>query len=120
MKELLKQLDFIFSQDNFKEKININGLGIICEKNGDSITIQKLSKANSFKDYIESIDQDIFTEVCEQYEKLTGKSLKDLDKKLTSDSLEDEDIDEYKAVVKAVAAYKARKLIEDYDLEDLI
>lgn len=117
--EIIKDL---IEAPDFEIEFEIDGNLVKATKENGKINIElvKPSLVEEFKDYIDSIDPEIFESASEHYEELTGKKLKDLDSKMEDDSLTKEDVIEYKAVVKAVAIQRVRELINEFDLEEFI
>lgn len=112
---------FDFSMPDFEAELEFNGNKVLVTKEGEKITIQpiKNSLVDDFKDYVENLDEDIYEETNEVYEKLTGKTLKELNDKLDNNTLTEQDVNEYEAVVRSVATMKVKNLIKEFDLEEL-
>lgn len=104
--ELLTQLlpIFIDSEEvNEETEVDIDGnilkITINKEEGENKITMTVEYKEDEFKKYIDSLDEDIFIEACEQFENKTGIPLND-----------DVDKDLFKEVVRQVIAERINKL----------
>lgn len=84
--ELLKQILPFFDMDGIDEELEANIDGNILkvsvmkkeDENKIVMTIEfEEDKDKEFKEYIDSLDEDIFVEACEQFEELTGQHLSD-------------------------------------------
>lgn len=117
--EIFKNL---IESPDFDIEFEIDGNLVKATKEGDKINIEVVrpSLVEEFKDYIDNIDAEIFELASENYEALTGKPLKELDTKMVENKLTEQDVIEYKAVVRAVAIQRVRDLIEEFEMEDFI
>ena len=103
--ELLTELLPIFANGEIHEEqeVNIDGdilkVSINKEEDENKITLVVEYKEDEFQKYIDSLDEDIFIEACEQFENKTGIPLND-----------DVDKDLFKEVVRQVIAERINKL----------
>jgi hypothetical protein len=109
-KELLMELLPFFTMGEVNEELeaNIDGsilkVSVIKKEDENKITMTldfEQNENDEFKEYIDSLDEDIFIEACEQFEDLTGQHL--------SDEVNPE---LFKSVVKRVIENKINKLKE--------
>ena len=107
-KELLMELLPFFTMGEVNEELeaNIDGsilkVSVIKKEDENKITMTldfEQNENDEFKEYIDSLDEDIFIEACEQFEDLTGQHL--------SDEVNPE---LFKSVVKRVIENKINKL----------
>lgn len=77
--ELLKELLSVFEQDDMHEEteFNIDGktFNLVLDKEGNDITMKLSLTEDEFEKYINELDQDVFIEACENFEKMTGVQL---------------------------------------------
>lgn len=81
------------------EKVNVQ---VEADDESFKITISgnfEVQKEKEFKNWCQTLDDDLFVEACERFESLTGIALKDV-----------EDYDMFKQVVKQIAQEKIQKL----------
>ena len=101
MNDLLNNdhLQDMFTIDDYTKSEEIPGYDITYIKRGDLLTIgiKQNNPVDRFKEYIDSLDDEIFDKVCNEYEEYTGQSLNDLSIKMKNKSLtEDEKNNDYR------------------------
>ena len=69
-----------------------------------------------FKEYIDSLDDEIFDKVCNEYEEYTGQSLNDLSIKMKNKSLTEDEINQYKDLVRLVVLNNIQEKLNKYEL----
>ena len=69
-----------------------------------------------FKEYIDSLDDEIFDKVCNEYEEYTGQSLNDLSIKMKNKSLTEDEITQYKDLVRLVVLNDIQEKLNKYEL----
>jgi hypothetical protein len=69
-----------------------------------------------FKEYIDSLDDEIFDKVCNEYEEYTGQSLNDLSIKMKNKSLTEDEINQYKDLVRLVILNDIQEKLNKYEL----
>lgn len=69
-----------------------------------------------FKEYIDSLDDEIFDKVCNEYEEYTGQSLNDLSIKMKNKSLTEDEINLYKDLVRLVVLNDIQEKLNKYEL----
>jgi hypothetical protein len=69
-----------------------------------------------FKEYIDSLDDEIFDKVCNEYEEYTGQSLNDLSIKMKNKSLTENEINQYKDLVRLVVLNDIQEKLNKYEL----
>jgi hypothetical protein len=69
-----------------------------------------------FKEYIDSLDDEIFDKVCNEYEEYTGQSLNDLSIKMKNKSLTEDEINQYKDLVRLVVLNDIQEKLNKYEL----
>lgn len=69
-----------------------------------------------FKEYIDSLDDEIFDKVCNKYEEYTGQSLNDLSIKMKNKSLTEDEINQYKDLVRLVVLNDIQEKLNKYEL----
>lgn len=69
-----------------------------------------------FKEYIDSLDDEIFDKVCNEYEEYTGQSLNDLSIKMKNNSLTEDEINQYKDLVRLVVLNDIKEKLNKYEL----
>ncbi|WP_295723346.1 hypothetical protein [uncultured Leptotrichia sp.] len=69
-----------------------------------------------FKEYIDSLDDEIFDKVCNEYEEYTGQSLNDLSIKMKNNSLTENEINQYKDLVRLVVLDDIQEKLNKYEL----
>lgn len=69
-----------------------------------------------FKEYIDSLDDEIFDKVCNEYEEYTGQSLNDLSIKMKNNSLTEDEINQYKDLVRLVVLNDIQEKLNKYEL----
>lgn len=69
-----------------------------------------------FKEYIDSLDDEIFDKVCNEYEEYTGQSLNDLSIKMKNKSLTEDEINQYKDLVRLVVLDDIQEKLNKYEL----
>ncbi len=105
MEELFNELNEILNQDSLHEEYEIevdgNIFNITADKaeNENKINIVVELKEDKFKKYINSLDENIFVEVCEKFKEYTGEQLTD-----------EVDQDLFKSVVQRVISEKIDRL----------
>ena len=72
-----------------------------------------------FKEYIDNLDDEIFDKVCNEYEKYTGQSLNDLSIKMKNKSLTEDEINQYKDLVRLVVLNDIQEKLNKYELLQL-
>lgn len=97
-------LQDMFTIDDYTKTENIPGYEITYIKRGDLLTIgiKQDNPVERFQEYIDSLDDDIFDKVCNEYEGYTGQSLNDLSIKMKNKSLTEDEINQYKDLVRLV------------------
>lgn len=69
-----------------------------------------------FKEYIDSLDDEIFDKVYNEYEEYTGQSLNDLSIKMKNKSLTEDEINQYKDLVRLVVLNDVQEKLNKYEL----
>lgn len=69
-----------------------------------------------FKEYIDSLDDEIFDKVCNEYKEYTGQSLNDLSIKMKNKSLTEDEINQYKDLVRLVVLNDIQEKLNKYEL----
>lgn len=69
-----------------------------------------------FKEYIDNLDDEIFDKVCTEYEEYTGQSLNDLSIKMKNNSLTEDEINQYKDLVRLVVLNDIQEKLNKYEL----
>ena len=69
-----------------------------------------------FKEYIDNLDDEIFDKVCNEYEEYTGQSLNDLSIKMKNKSLTEDEINQYKDLVRLVVLNDIQEKLNKYEL----
>lgn len=101
IKELMSidQLHEEYTDDNISYVIDANREG---DTLNITISLQEDTRKEDFRNWCETINDDIFVEACERFEDLTGKTL--------HEAAEEELYDEFKTVVKEVVKSKIENL----------
>lgn len=77
--ELLKELLSVFEQEDMHEETEFNiddkTFNLVLDKEGNDITMKLSLTEDEFEKYINELDQDVFVEACENFEKMTGVQL---------------------------------------------
>lgn len=69
-----------------------------------------------FKEYIDNLDDEIFDKVCNEYEEYTGQSLNDLSIKMKNNSLTEDEINQYKDLVRLIVLDDIQEKLNKYEL----
>lgn len=123
MEELIEQLTSIMSSlGDFEYELQKDADIIKVKKEDNTLTVivEKEDIGDKFRKYVDDLDDDIYDKVTEDYETLTGKTLKSLDDKLNNNELTEEDMNEFEAVVKAEVIKKVRDYIGKFNIEHLL
>lgn len=120
MNDLLNNdhLQDMFTIDDYTKSEEIPGYDITYIKRGDLLTIgiKQNNPVNRFKEYIDSLDDEIFDKVCNEYEEYTGQSLNDLSIKMKNKSLTEDEINQYKDLVRLVVLNDIQEKLNKYEL----
>lgn len=120
MSDLLNNdhLQDMFTIDDYTKSEEIPGYDITYIKRGDLLTIgiKQNNPVDRFKEYIDSLDDEIFDKVCNEYEEYTGQSLNDLSIKMKNNSLTEDEINQYKDLVRLVVLDDIQEKLNKYEL----
>lgn len=120
MNDLLNNdhLQDMFTIDDYTKTETIPGYDITYIKRGDLLTIgiKQNNPVDRFKEYIDSLDDEIFDKVCNEYEEYTGQSLNDLSIKMKNKSLTEDEINQYKDLVRLVVLNDIQEKLNKYEL----
>lgn len=120
MNDLLNNdhLQDMFTIDDYTKTEEIPGYNITYIKRGDLLTIgiKQNNPVDRFKEYIDSLDDEIFDKVCNEYEEYTGQSLNDLSIKMKNKSLTEDEINQYKDLVRLVVLNDIQEKLNKYEL----
>ena len=120
MNDLLNNdhLQDMFTIDDYTKSEEIPGYVITYIKRGDLLTIgiKQNNPVDRFKEYIDSLDDEIFDKVCNEYEEYTGQSLNDLSIKMKNKSLTEDEINQYKDLVRLVVLNDIQEKLNKYEL----
>lgn len=120
MNDLLNNdhLQDMFTIDDYTKTEEIPGYDITYIKRGDLliIGIKQNNPVDRFKEYIDSLDDEIFDKVCNEYEEYTGQSLNDLSIKMKNKSLTEDEINQYKDLVRLVVLNDIQEKLNKYEL----
>lgn len=120
MNDLLNNdhLQDMFTIDDYTKTEEIPGYDITYIKRGDLLTIgiKQNNPVDRFKEYIDSLDDEIFDKVCTEYEEYTGQSLNDLSIKMKNNSLTEDEINQYKDLVRLVVLDDIQEKLNKYEL----
>lgn len=120
MNDLLNNdhLQDMFTIDDYTKTEEIPGYEITYIKRGDLLTIgiKQNNPVDRFKEYIDSLDDEIFDKVCNEYEEYTGQSLNDLSIKMKNKSLTEDEINQYKDLVRLVVLNDIQEKLNKYEL----
>lgn len=120
MNDLLNNdhLQDMFTIDDYIKTEEIPGYDITYIKRGDLLTIgiKQSNPVDRFKEYIDSLDDEIFDKVCNEYEEYTGQSLNDLSIKMKNKSLTEDEINQYKDLVRLVVLNDIQEKLNKYEL----
>lgn len=120
MNDLLNNdhLQDMFTIDDYTKTEEIPGYDITYIKRGDLLTIgiKQNNPVDRFKEYIDSLDDEIFDKVCNEYEEYTGQSLNDLSIKMKNKSLTEDEITQYKDLVRLVVLNDIQEKLNKYEL----
>lgn len=120
MNDLLNNdhLQDMFTIDDYTKSEEIPGYDITYIKRGDLLTIgiKQNNPVDRFKEYIDSLDDEIFDKVCNEYEEYTGQSLNDLSIKMKNKSLTENEINQYKDLVRLVVLNDIQEKLNKYEL----
>lgn len=120
MNDLLNNdhLQDMFTIDDYTKTEEIPGYDITYIKRGDLLTIgiKQNNPVDRFKEYIDSLDDEIFDKVCNEYEEYTGQSLNDLSIKMKNNSLTENEINQYKDLVGLVVLNDIQEKLNKYEL----
>ena len=120
MNDLLNNdhLQDMFTIDDYTKSEEIPGYNITYIKRGDLLTIgiKQNNPVDRFKEYIDSLDDEIFDKVCNEYEEYTGQSLNDLSIKMKNKSLTEDEINQYKDLVRLVVLNDIQEKLNKYEL----
>lgn len=111
-------LQDMFTIDDYTKSEEIPGYDITYIKRGDLLTIgiKQNNPVDRFKEYIDSLDDEIFDKVCNEYEEYTGQSLNDLSIKMKNKSLTEDEINQYKDLVRLVVLNDIQEKLNKYEL----
>lgn len=111
-------LQDMFTIDDYTKTENIPGYDITYIKRGDLLTIgiKQNNPVDRFKEYIDSLDDEIFDKVCNEYEEYTGQSLNDLSIKMKNNSLTEDEINQYKDLVRLIVLNDIQEKLNKYEL----
>lgn len=120
MNDLLNNdhLQNMFTINDYTKTEEIPGYDITYIKRGDLLTIgiKQNNPVDRFKEYIDSLDDEIFDKVCNEYEEYTGQSLNDLSIKMKNKSLTEDEINQYKDLVRLVVLNDIQEKLNKYEL----
>ena len=120
MNDLLNNdhLQDMFTIDDYTKTEEIPGYDITYIKRGDLLTIgiKQNNPVDRFKEYIDSLDDEIFDKVYNEYEEYTGQSLNDLSIKMKNKSLTEDEINQYKDLVRLVVLNDVQEKLNKYEL----
>lgn len=120
MNDLLNNdhLQDMFTIDDYTKTEEIPGYDITYIKRGNLLTIgiKQNNPVDRFKEYIDSLDDEIFDKVCNEYEEYTGQSLNDLSIKMKNKSLTEDEINQYKDLVRLVVLDDIQEKLNKYEL----
>ncbi len=120
MNDLLNNdhLQDMFTIDDYTKTEEIPGYDITYIKRGDLLTIgiKQNNPVDRFKEYIDNLDDEIFDKVCNEYEEYTGQSLNDLSIKMKNKSLTEDEINQYKDLVRLVVLNDIQEKLNKYEL----
>lgn len=120
MNDLLNNdhLQDMFTIDDYTKSEEIPGYDITYIKRGDLLTIgiKQNNLVDRFKEYIDSLDDETFDKVCNEYEEYTGQSLNDLSIKMKNNSLTEDEINQYKDLVRLVVLNDIQEKLNKYEL----
>lgn len=120
MNDLLNNdhLQDMFTIDDYTKTEEIPGYDITYIKRGDLLTIgiKQNNPVDRFKEYIDSLDDEIFDKVCTEYKEYTGQSLNDLSIKMKNKSLTEDEINQYKDLVRLVVLNDIQEKLNKYEL----
>lgn len=120
MNDLLNNdhLQDMFTIDDYTKTEEIPGYDITYIKRGDLLTIgiKQNNPVDRFKEYIDSLDDEIFDKICNEYEEYTGQSLNDLSIKMKNNSLTEDEINQYKDLVRLVVLNDIQEKLNKYEL----
>lgn len=120
MNDLLNNdhLQDMFTIDDYTKTEEIPGYDITYIKRGDLLTIgiKQNNPVDRFKEYIDNLDDEIFDKVCNEYEEYTGQSLNDLYIKMKNKSLTEDEINQYKDLVRLVVLNDIQEKLNKYEL----
>ena len=120
MNDLLNNdhLQDMFTIDDYTKTETIPGYDITYIKRGDLLTIgiKQNNPVDRFKEYIDNLDDEIFDKVCTEYEEYTGQSLNDLSIKMKNKSLTEDEINQYKDLVRLVVLNDIQEKLNKYEL----
>ena len=120
MNDLLNNdhLQDMFTIDDYTKSEEIPGYDITYIKRGDLLTIgiKQNNLVDRFKEYVDSLDDEIFDKVCNEYEEYTGQSLNDLSIKMKNKSLTEDEINQYKDLVRLVVLNDIQEKLNKYEL----
>ena len=120
MNDLLNNdhLQDMFTINDYTKSEEIPGYDITYIKRGDLLTIgiKQNNPVDRFKEYIDSLDDEIFDKVCNEYEEYTGQSLNDLSIKMKNNSLTEDEINQYKDLVRLVVLNDIKEKLNKYEL----
>lgn len=120
MNDLLNNdhLQDMFTIDDYTKTEEIPGYDITYIKRGNLLTIgiKQNNPVDRFKEYIDSLDDEIFDKVCNEYEEYTGQSLNDLSIKMKNKSLTEDEINQYKDLVRLVVLNDIQEKLNKYEL----
>lgn len=120
MNDLLNNdhLQDMFTIDDYTKTEEIPGYDITYIKRGDLLTIgiKQNNPVDRFKEYIDSLDDEIFDKVYNEYEEYTGQSLNDLSIKMKNKSLTEDEINQYKDLVRLVVLNDIQEKLNKYEL----
>lgn len=120
MNDLLNNdhLQDMFTINDYTKTEEIPGYDITYIKRGDLLTIgiKQNNPVDRFKEYIDSLDDEIFDKVCNEYEEYTGQSLNDLSIKMKNKSLTEDEINQYKDLVRLVVLNDIQEKLNKYEL----
>lgn len=108
----------MFTIDDYTKTEEIPGYDITYIKRGDLLTIgiKQNNPVDRFKEYIDSLDDEIFDKVYNEYEEYTGQSLNDLSIKMKNKSLTEDEINQYKDLVRLVVLNDIQEKLNKYEL----
>lgn len=111
-------LQDMFTIDDYTKTENIPGYEITYIKRGDLLTIgiKQDNPVDRFQEYIDSLDDEIFDKVCNEYEEYTGQSLNDLSIKMKNNSLTEDEINQYKDLVRLIVLDDIHEKLNKYEL----